>query len=224
MALDKKVTKASDNSVAVGRDLNNSSITIGYTIDQHEAALSEREESIRQQLKEYYEKKIDLENREKRLKIKELEFELEEIRSKLATVETSYRETVMQMRDSAQRIRVLTAGVISADPQKALNAWREIADSDGPDAARASFEAGKLAEINFDLPETLRLYKRAVSLDMNNSVYLNALGTIYYKLGRFALSKQAHENALAVWSGEASELKATMQHNLAELYLSLIHI
>ena len=230
--MNKKIANASDNSVAVAGNIENSSIVIGLTLEQYKNGLREREKEVREQLKEIYEERINTAHTlasEKALKAQELELKLVQIRNKISSIEEAYEQAVIDLKNSATKIEELetqitdlekekTTHAILLGPQQAFLAWRELADGKGAGASIASFEAAKMAELIFDYDESLRLYLQAANLDKSNSVYLNAVGCINYLCGRFPEAKVWHTKALEAWSNGESEFKSTMQHNLAEIY------
>ena len=83
-----KEIKAENHSVAAG-SITDSTITIGYTQQQYENALREREKVLRQ---EYVSLAVSLtsEQTEKRV---EVERELAVVRNKLDNIETAYAES-----------------------------------------------------------------------------------------------------------------------------------
>lgn len=230
MVLGKKQATASDSSIAVAGDVKNSTIEIGFSKEEYESGLRELETRVVEQLSRIYEKEIERANSRANTEARkaiELELQLKQIREKLNSIDQAYAKTIEDLRDSAQTIRRLqniisasqvehALSAISSGPNQAFEAWAEIANSKCEEPL-ILFQAGKMAEINFNYSEALRLFLRANEID-ENFKYLNAMGHLNFLMGNYPDAKKQHLRALVLYPDVDDPFKATLLHNLAELY------
>jgi len=230
VVLGNKQATASNSSIAITGDMKDSTIEIGFSKKEYESGLRELESRVTEQLSRIYEKEIDRANDRANAETRrciELELQLKQIREKLSALDLAYAQTIESLQDSAKTISRLrisnsaaldkTLKAISLGPRQAFDAWREIANTECLEP-KVLFEAGKMAEINFDYGEALKLYLRTNDIE-KNSKHLNAVGHLYFLMGRYPEATDKHSDALDFYPAvEDDAFKATLQHNLAELY------
>ena len=183
--LRKNQVRAADGSVAVGGDVNNSTVTIGFTQQEYEDGLREREATIKKTLQELYESQLDRAHERTHAAVerrKELELELDDVQANLNNLENAYQEALKRIAEANSVIDSLRGKVpdiqlenaraaTQQNPHTAFEAFRAIADEGGASIAMASFEAAELAKVAFQYGEALRLYRKAVALDEKNASF-----------------------------------------------------
>jgi tetratricopeptide (TPR) repeat protein len=95
--------------------------------------------------------------------------------------------------------------------------FRKVIDSTPPTDPQAAATLNYLGYMNADrgvkLEESLGFIKQALTLEPNNSAYLDSLGWVYYKLGKYDLAEESLNKA-AVHMGA----DPTVQEHLGDLY------
>jgi len=96
-------------------------------------------------------------------------------------------------------------------------AFRKVLDSTPPTDPQAAVTLNYLGYMNADrgvkLEESLSFIKQAIALDPNNGAYLDSLGWVYFKLGKYDLAEE-NLNKAAVHIGS----DPTVQEHLGDLY------
>jgi tetratricopeptide (TPR) repeat protein len=100
---------------------------------------------------------------------------------------------------------------------QAESEFRKVLASTSPSDPQAAATLNYLGYMNADrgvkLEESLSFIKQALSLEPNNGAYLDSLGWVYYKLGKFDLAEESLNKA-AVHMGS----DPTVQEHLGDLY------
>ena len=95
--------------------------------------------------------------------------------------------------------------------------FRKVLDSTPPSDPQAAATLNYLGYMNADrgvkLDESLGFIKQALTLDPNNGAYLDSLGWVYFKLGKYDLAEE-NLNKAAVHMGA----DPTVQEHLGDLY------
>ena len=96
-------------------------------------------------------------------------------------------------------------------------AFRKVLDSTPPTDPQAAATLNYLGYMNADrgvkLEESLSYIKQALTLEPNNGAYLDSLGWVYFKLGKYDLAEE-NLNKAAVHMGS----DPTVQEHLGDLY------
>jgi len=100
---------------------------------------------------------------------------------------------------------------------QAEGAFRKVLDSTPPTDPQAAATLNYLGYMNADrgvkLEESLSYIKQALTLEPNNGAYLDSLGWVYFKLGKYDLAEE-NLNKAAVHMGS----DPTVQEHLGDLY------
>jgi tetratricopeptide (TPR) repeat protein len=170
--------KADRGSFAAGGNVSNSTIIIGYTIEQHEQRLKVRE----QELRELHQAQLG-QSEELR---KTIELELQGGQGKLGNLQKSYEEQVTELKRLAGELEALRGQVPDAKLQQALNAlgqgktkladalFAEVENKEQQAierAARAAFERGRIAYQEVRWQEARSHFGKADRLIPNHANY-----------------------------------------------------
>lgn len=160
--------RSNGSSANFGGDVGGS-VIIGYSIEQHEAALERLEQRIRADLERAHTAERALLNRE-----------LEDARQQLASLEDSYKARVRELNDAAEALQYLSAGLPQAQLDDAFAAL-SAGDTSGADAlfkqvqvmeaesvhraAAAAYERGKLAASDIRWADAAEFFATAARLE-----------------------------------------------------------
>ena len=97
-----------------------------------------------------------------------------------------------------------------AEFKKVLN---EVAPTDPQSAATLNYLGYMNADRGVKLDESLQYVKQALSLEPNSGAYLDSLGWVYYKLGKYDLAEENLNKAVLHMSSDP-----TVQEHLGDLY------
>jgi tetratricopeptide (TPR) repeat protein len=210
-------------------------INIGYTIEQHESRLKEREREIRAELEKLHRldtKNLSLEKQNLELEKYRLERELSDVQAQLQDEARSYQEKITFLQNTIEELRAVAD---EADPQqlqvaiealqqgetdKADRLFQQIEERERSSiehAAKAAFERGKIAEDKIDYRNAYRHYERAVGLSPENPEDLETAGSMANTLAMHRKAVEWEEKALALYlqqGGEDSADVARLRNNL----------
>ena len=96
---------------------------------------------------------------------------------------------------------------------QAEQAFRQILQEDPNNPPTLNYLGYMLADHNVRLEEAFNMIKRAVDLDPQNGAYLDSLGWVYFKLGKY---DEAEDNLRR--AADKTPYDATIQDHLGELY------
>jgi len=91
--------------------------------------------------------------------------------------------------------------------------FRQILQQDPNNTMTLNYLGYMNADRNVHLDESLELVKKALALDPQNGAYLDSLGWVYFRLGKF---DEAEDNLRK--ASDKTPNDATVQDHLAELY------
>lgn len=95
----------------------------------------------------------------------------------------------------------------------AEQAFRQVLQQDPNNAMALNYLGYMLADNNLHLEESLAMIKKAVATDPQNGAYLDSLGWVYFKLGKYEEAEDNLRKAV-----DRSPNDPTVQDHLAELY------
>ena len=185
-------------------------INIGYTIEQHEKALKEREKSIRKELEKLYQSKNKNLSFEKQL----LERNLTDVENLLQSLTNSYQKRIKLLESTITKLLTIAgeenndqvADAVSAlqqgDTERADQLFKQIEESEKSSverAAKAAFERGIFARANFDYRNAYRHFERAVGLSPNNPQYLEFAGLMAQAVANHQKEIEWKEKALTIY-------------------------
>ncbi len=207
-------------------------VTIGITLEEHNADLKRREQEVREELARTH--------RDNKEKIALLEKELVAVQAKLQDLEQALSDYKAALAEASQALEKLKGDVPPdqlADARQALSKgdtaaaealFTEVlaqgkaqAAAGNEKAADAAFQLGALAYQRIDYAHAYDYYLEAAKLQPDNPEYLNMAGRIAYDLGRYAEAHTFWEKALAIREkalGPEHPDVATSLNNLAALY------
>jgi tetratricopeptide (TPR) repeat protein len=238
------VSVKEDNDGVIVTGTVEGDINIGYTIEQHERRLKEREQEIRAELDKLHRldtKNLSLEKQNLELEKHRLERELSDVQAQLQDEARSYQETITFLQNTIEELRAVAD---EADPQQlqAAIAALQQGETDKADrlfqqieeqarssierAAKAAFERGKIAEEKIDYRNAYRHYERAVGLSPENPEYLETAGSMANTLAKHRKAIEWEEKALALYlqqGGEYSADVARLRNNLGLAWKALGH-
>jgi tetratricopeptide (TPR) repeat protein len=100
---------------------------------------------------------------------------------------------------------------------QAETSFRKVLASTPPSDPQAAATLNYLGYMNADrgvkLEESLSLIKQAITLEPNNGAYLDSLGWVYFKLGKYDLAEENLNKAAVHMSSDP-----TVQEHLGDLY------
>ncbi len=199
----------------------NGTVTYGYSVEQHQAALATREAQLRSDLER-------ASTAEKAL----IEQELVAVTDKLSDIEASYTTAVEELRQLRQRIAQFEGQVpqqqLEAAQQALYQGDRSLADALFAEieqklagqillAAEAAYGRGKIAEHEIRWQDAYSHYKRATELS-GEIDHLRAYARMTWRLAKGDEAVVAHEalrDLIAERSGTQSAAYATQLNNLA---------
>lgn len=224
---------ADNQSVAVGGNVTDSTISVGYSQADYEKGLRDREKVLRN---EYAALLALADNRtevqiEKRVTV---EKELSVIGEKLANIEASYIDIRASLDEALKTNKELeglipaiqleaAAKAIELGPEAAYEAYDTIVESASDPIARAAFQAAELAKSAIRYPQALKHYRKAAILDDKNPLYMDRLATMYQDMGRYSEAEPLYLKSLKVRKkqlGNEHTDVASSLNNLACLYRS----
>ena len=192
-------------------------VTIGYTIEQHEHALKEQENKLRQELRAQYSQATDL-SEEKR-KSAELqrtltERKIAEVERQLHDLQNSYQKQVAALQQTINELKRIgpdtnntkaLADAIAAaeqgDTSKAYALFAEVEKNERAAverAATAAYGQGQIDDGKFEYQLAYAHYKRAIALNPN---YIDAL------IGASHLARILGDvNLAATWAQQAEKI------------------
>jgi hypothetical protein len=165
-------------------------LEIGYTIAQHEQALLEREQQVRQDLERAHRAETKLERIT-------LENELNAVQEQLQNLHNSYQDRIRLLEEAKQQLQALATGL---SPEKLQAAKAALAQGDTTladhlfaevealeqtgieRAAAAAYQRGKIAEDRIDYPTAYRHFQRAVQLAPAQLDYVEAAARLAYEM------------------------------------------
>ena len=238
---------ASNGGIAAGRDLSNTAaaggtailntgsnntVTIGFTLEQYEAALKRREQEVREEQARTHRSDTD--------KIALLEKELAAAEAKRQNPEQALSDFTAKLAEASQALEKLKGDLPTdqlAEARQALGKGNTAAAealftealaqgkaqaaAGDEKAADAAFQLGQLAYQRIDYGRVYDYFSEAAKLQPDNPKYLNAAGRIAHDLGRYAKAQTFYENALAIREkalGPEHPDVAVSLNNLAALY------
>jgi tetratricopeptide (TPR) repeat protein len=221
--------RADDGSVAVGGNVSNSTIIIGYTIEQHEQRLKARE----QELREVFQATLG-QSEERR---KTIELELQGVQGQLGNLQKSHKERVAELERLTGELQNLHGQVPEEKLQEALDALKQgktkLADalfakieSMGQQAieraARAVFERGRIAYQEVRWQEARGHFEKADRLIPDHAEYSQWAAKLAQELGDYGTAVHRNEairERIRKEKGEDAPEMATVSNDLALLYL-----
>jgi tetratricopeptide (TPR) repeat protein len=96
---------------------------------------------------------------------------------------------------------------------QAEQAFRQLLQQDPNNAMTLNYLGYMLADHDLHLEESLELVQKALAADPQNGAYLDSLGWVYFKLGKFDLAEESLRKAATKSPGDP-----TVQDHLGELY------
>ncbi|HCO60747.1 MAG TPA: hypothetical protein DIT58_11220, partial [Porticoccaceae bacterium] len=165
-------------------------LEIGYTIAQHEQALREREQQMRQDLERAHRAETKLERIT-------LENELNAVQEQLQNLHNSYQDRIRLLEEANQQLQALATGL---SPEKLQAAKAALAQGDTTladhlfaevealeqtgieRAAAAAYQRGKIAEDRIDYPTAYRHFQRAVQLAPDQLDYVEAAARLAFEM------------------------------------------
>jgi tetratricopeptide (TPR) repeat protein len=97
--------------------------------------------------------------------------------------------------------------------EKAVAEFRRLLGADPEYHAALNYLGYMFAERGENLDEAQKLVERAVALEPDNGAYVDSLGWVYYRLGRFEQARAALERATRLEIGDG-----TVQEHLGDVY------
>ena len=180
--------------VAVG-DNNVQTITCGYSIEQHEAALARREAQLKAELEQRFAETQRANEAERKL----LGLELAEVQRQRADLEASYEKTVQELANLRARISDIGTGIEQAKIEEAREALvrgdRSAADALFAEverleqeridrAAEAAFQRGLIAEQEIRWADAADHFAKAARLVPSDGTLFKAQ-SLAWKAGRY---------------------------------------
>jgi tetratricopeptide (TPR) repeat protein len=220
--------RADNGSVAVGGNVSNSTIIIGYTIEQHEQRLKARE----QELRELHQAQLG-QSEERR---KTVERELQGVQGQLGNLQKSYEERVTELKRTAGELEALRGQVPDAKLQEALDALGQgktkLADAlfaevenreqQGIErAARAAFERGRIAYQEVRWQDARSHFEKADRLVPDHTDYSNWAARLTHDLGDYSTATRRYAaiyDRVRKEEGEDAREMSIASNNLAMMY------
>jgi tetratricopeptide (TPR) repeat protein len=107
----------------------------------------------------------------------------EETEKKLA--EASHALENLNKQFPEEQIETARQALSRGDTKAAAVLFQQVLQKGQDQAAQAAFNLGLLAEARIDYAGARRYYEAAARLQPNNSIYLNAVGSILLDLGKY---------------------------------------
>lgn len=215
---------SSDSGVNVGRDVHGD-VIVGYTIEQHEAALRAQSEELRQR----YNEKSAAEKKIADLEIKLLAERSNSIKISYDEKVTSLTQTIYQLQYSSENfpdelLLEAISALQSGDIGQADTLFARIEDLQGVSpqwVAASSFERGKLAYVDARLADAAAHFEKAASAQPTfNRLFWARL--LMYKLGdykkAFDFGEQLIAQAKLEFGGESVQYATSLQEHSQTLH------
>ena len=203
----------------------NSNVTIGVTLEQYEAGLKRKEQEVRGELRAAgaadKEKTALLEKQlaDIQSKLDDPESALADYKAKLAEAYKAFDDLKREL--LPEQIKQAQDALIKGHTAEAENLFIQVLDRGTENAAEAAYQLGRLAYSRIDYQAANRYYSRAIDLQPNNPLFLNAAGFIAYRASDYTRAELLYQQALAIWErtlGFDHPNVATSLNNLALLY------
>ena len=180
------------------------SVNMGISLRDHENALKQREKEVLERLAVF--------SPTDRVIREILQKELDDVTSKLANLEQSYKDeiktreavvkTLEEFKNKLPSTKASTAieKMKQGDKEAAKVLFDDViaqAEQTSEFAAKAAFENGRMAENDIRYLEAKNYYTKAVQFQPSNVAYTNALASILYELGDYDKAIAFLEQALA---------------------------
>ncbi len=199
-------------------------ITIGFTLEQFETQLKQREQAVRTEL--------DQANKADKDKIANLEKQLADIQAKLNNPEDALEAYKTKLAQAYQAIDTLKREVLPEQIKQAQQTltqgntadaetlFKQVLARGTENAAQAAYQLGELAENRVAYASAEGYFSKAVQLQADNTQYLNAAGRLAFIRGHYTEAEPLMKRALSI--DEASYGKdhpnvARDLNNLAQL-------
>ena len=101
----------------------------------------------------------------------------------------------------------------SGKREQAVAEFRRLLDADPDYHAALNYLGYMFAERGENLPEAQKLIEKAVALEPDNGAYVDSLGWVYYRLGRFEKARDTLERATRLETADG-----TVQEHLGDVY------
>lgn len=214
----------------------------GYTIEEHERLLKQREGELRAELERLHRrdtKILALEKQNLQLEKQRLERELSDVEAKLRNTSQSYRQRIAFLENTIKelhtvageednpQLQVAIAALQQGKTEQADRLFQQIEERERSSierAAKAAFERGKIAEERIDYRNAYHHYERAVGLSPENPEYLTYAGNMACILAKHHKAVEWEEKALASdlkTYGEDHPQVATYRNNLGSAWKDL---
>ena len=215
-------------NVTSNTHIQNQTIHIGITLEQHEQRLKRRETEIRADLEQAHAADRQL-----------LEIELRDIEQRLQDTQASYEAHIADLKERIAQLEQLRGefpdrlldqaidALQQGETDKADRLFKQIEDeSDGhiKRVAEAAFQRGKIAKDAIRYTDALEHYEKAVRLQPYNTLYLNEAGLLHHTLANYKEAITHFELALTgdiMTHGESHPRIAIRRNNLGLAWNSL---
>jgi len=174
----------------------------GISIDVHQRILTKRENEIRNELSA-------LADNEKEKRIL-LTIGLNTVQERLSNLKKSFQENKQRLKEAEKTLIEWKDQIPSkqfdhaqkqleqGESTAAKETFLSIANKSATDTAKAYYEAGRLAENDIRYDEAVLYLKKAALFEENNALYLNQVGILASKLGKYSDAQSYFEKSLKI--------------------------
>ncbi|MFT4924646.1 MAG: tetratricopeptide (TPR) repeat protein [Phenylobacterium sp.] len=229
-----QINHSGSGDAQIGDTINNS-ITIGYTIEQHQQRLQTEKAALSANLAKIHSGEMQVKALEQQL----LESKIATIENQLIHFKDSYDKRIRFLESTIKALReeagdtdktllaAAEAQLRQGDSAKADQLFKQIEDKAQATikrAAKAAFERGKIAQENLDYYAAYDHFERAVGYAADNPLYLSYAALMAGTLAKHQQQIVWNEKALGIvlqQQGEDLLVVPILSNNLGSAYKSL---